>query len=106
MMTLKKTIGAIALAGVSFVAVAAGVQASEKRPAELAPLGEPPAPADNQQHLKRLNWASCCSLIHACLATAQCLALRVTCLKRAGISQTRSLWDIREQPTGATHQPS
>lgn len=47
MMTLKKTIGAIALAGVSFVAVAAGVQAAEKRPTELAPLGEPPAPADN-----------------------------------------------------------
>ncbi|SFL12026.1 cytochrome c peroxidase [Pseudovibrio ascidiaceicola] len=47
MTTFKKTISVIALAGVSIVAVAAGVQAAEKRPAELAPLGEPPSPPDN-----------------------------------------------------------
>ncbi len=47
MTTFKRTVSAIALAGVSIVAVAAGAQAAEKRPVELAPLGEPPAPPDN-----------------------------------------------------------
>ncbi|CTQ63441.1 cytochrome-c peroxidase [Roseibium album] len=45
---MKKTVSAWALAGASALAIATGAIAAD-RPAELAPLGDPPIPADNPQ---------------------------------------------------------
>ncbi|MBG6166352.1 cytochrome c peroxidase [Labrenzia sp. EL_195] len=45
---MKKTVSAWALAGASTLAIATGAIAAD-RPAELAPLGDPPIPADNPQ---------------------------------------------------------
>ncbi|MCV0425045.1 MAG: cytochrome-c peroxidase [Roseibium sp.] len=45
---MKKTVSALALAGASVLAIATGAIASD-RPEELAPLGDPPIPADNPQ---------------------------------------------------------
>ncbi|MEM9631155.1 MAG: cytochrome c peroxidase [Pseudomonadota bacterium] len=45
---MKKTVSAWALAGASVLAIATGAIAAD-RPAELAPLGDPPIPADNPQ---------------------------------------------------------
>ena len=45
---MKKTVSAWALAGASVLAIATGAIAAE-RPAGLAPLGDPPIPADNPQ---------------------------------------------------------
>ncbi|WP_209000730.1 cytochrome c peroxidase [Labrenzia sp. DG1229] len=45
---MKKTVSAWALAGASVLAIATGAIAAD-RPADLAPLGDPPIPADNPQ---------------------------------------------------------
>ncbi|MET1416516.1 cytochrome c peroxidase [Roseibium sp. HPY-6] len=45
---MKKTVSAWALAGASVLAIATGAIAAD-RPSELAPLGDPPIPADNPQ---------------------------------------------------------
>ncbi|MCR9060811.1 MAG: cytochrome-c peroxidase [Rhodobacteraceae bacterium] len=45
---MKKTVSAWALAGASALAIATGAIAAD-RPADLAPLGDPPIPADNPQ---------------------------------------------------------
>ncbi|MEQ8778771.1 MAG: cytochrome c peroxidase [Roseibium album] len=45
---MKKTVSAWALAGASALAIATGAIAAD-RPADLAPLGEPPIPTDNPQ---------------------------------------------------------
>ncbi|MBG6160212.1 cytochrome c peroxidase [Labrenzia sp. EL_159] len=45
---MKKTVSAWALAGASVLAIATGAIAAD-RPTELAPLGDPPIPADNPQ---------------------------------------------------------
>lgn len=45
---MKKTVSAWALAGASVLAIATGAIAAD-RPVELAPLGDPPIPADNPQ---------------------------------------------------------
>ncbi|CTQ52170.1 Cytochrome c551 peroxidase precursor [Roseibium album] len=45
---MKNAVSALALAGVSALAIASGAIAAD-RPSELAPLGDPPIPADNPQ---------------------------------------------------------
>ncbi len=51
--TMKKTVSVWALAGASMLAIASGALAAD-RPANLAPLGDPPIPADNKMSPEKI----------------------------------------------------
>jgi len=101
MTSLKRTISAVALAGVSIVAVAAGVQAAEMRPAELAPLGEPPAPLDNPTTPEKVELGKLL-FFDPRLSGNSAMPCSACHLPEAGWDfLIRSLWAIRVQHTGA-----